>query len=272
MLSVSDKLQPLSFLTYFRTPSSSLKYHFFLSQSSFLTHFLDLSLSELAKSARSASLVKLQSLLELTLRTSAGSPLAESELKDDVRVVMASEKLYEFLGKIINQKTPFAGGAGDDGDGGEGNGNAGSIGAASGRTSRADDTKKDLIGSLLTFPHAFLVACLICRFLSSDVPEQRSKPSNSTTPSSSPCHSSSLARPSPVIRFSSASSFNSSTPSFDSLFNGPIIQPKIGEHVPVVVLPVHPLALRLGLLPLLQPLLHLRILRPQTGVLSRSGS
>ncbi|PPR05252.1 hypothetical protein CVT24_008278, partial [Panaeolus cyanescens] len=45
----------------------SLKRYFFLSQSSFLTHFLDLASTELRKTAKSASVVKLQSLLDVVL-------------------------------------------------------------------------------------------------------------------------------------------------------------------------------------------------------------
>lgn len=66
-----------------------------------MTHFLDLSLSEFSKASRAASLVKLQSLLELTLRTSGG-PVAET-YKDNVKVVMASQKLYDFLNTVVNQ-------------------------------------------------------------------------------------------------------------------------------------------------------------------------
>lgn len=66
-----------------------------------MTHFLDLSLSEFSKASRAASLVKLQSLLELTLRTSGG-PVAET-YRDNVKVVMASQKLYDFLNTVVNQ-------------------------------------------------------------------------------------------------------------------------------------------------------------------------
>src|SRR4051812_41124240 len=43
----------------------SLKRYFFLSQSSFLTHFMDLAASELRKPSKGISTVKLQSLLDL---------------------------------------------------------------------------------------------------------------------------------------------------------------------------------------------------------------
>ncbi|KAK7040771.1 gamma tubulin complex Spc97/GCP2 subunit Alp4 [Paramarasmius palmivorus] len=80
----------------------SLKRYFFLSQSFFLTHLLDLSHSELRKSAKSASIVKLQSLLELTLNTDSHGE--DTMFREDVRVVMAGSGLYEWLLKIINVK------------------------------------------------------------------------------------------------------------------------------------------------------------------------
>ncbi|CDZ96240.1 Gamma-tubulin complex, DGRIP84/SPC97 component [Phaffia rhodozyma] len=85
----------------------SLKYHFFLSQSAWMTHFLDLSLSEFGKSSKNASLVKLQSLLELTLRTSGGQ-VGETH-KDNVRVVMAGQKLHDFLNAVVNQSAELSG-------------------------------------------------------------------------------------------------------------------------------------------------------------------
>ena len=79
----------------------SIKHHFFLSQSAFITQFLDASSLELQKRAKAASAVKLQSLLELALRTSGG-PLAENH-GDEVRVMMAGDRLYDFLNKVVNQ-------------------------------------------------------------------------------------------------------------------------------------------------------------------------
>ncbi|KAJ3984346.1 Spc98 family-domain-containing protein [Lentinula detonsa] len=77
----------------------SLKRYFFLSQSFFLTHLLDLSANELRKSTRSASLVKLQSLLELTLNTEERE---DTMFREDVKVVMAGSGLYDWLMKIIS--------------------------------------------------------------------------------------------------------------------------------------------------------------------------
>ncbi|KAJ7460944.1 Spc98 family-domain-containing protein [Mycena galericulata] len=79
---------------------SSLKRYFFLSQSSFLTHMLDLSHAELRKSAKSASIVKLQSLLDLALNTdSQGEDML---FREDVKVTIATSGLYEWLLNVVN--------------------------------------------------------------------------------------------------------------------------------------------------------------------------
>ena len=77
----------------------SLKRYFFLSQSSFLTHLLDLASTELRKSSKSASVVKLQSLLALALNTDA---VGEDALfREDIRVTIAESGLYDFLLKVV---------------------------------------------------------------------------------------------------------------------------------------------------------------------------
>ncbi|KAF8191280.1 gamma-tubulin complex, DGRIP84/SPC97 component [Pholiota molesta] len=77
----------------------SLKRFFFLSQSSFFTNLLDLSATELRKSSKSASVVKLQSLLDLALNTDA---VGEDALfREDIRVTMADSGLYDFLMKVV---------------------------------------------------------------------------------------------------------------------------------------------------------------------------
>ena len=86
----------------------SLKRYFFLSQSSFLTHLLDLAHTELKKPAKSASIVKLQSLLDLAL-TSEDAPFRE-----DVKVSVAGTGLYEWLLKVISVSGVIGG---DDGEG-----------------------------------------------------------------------------------------------------------------------------------------------------------
>lgn len=109
----------------------ALKHYFFLSQSSFLTHFLDLGHAELRKSAKSASLVKLQSLLDLALNVDGGGGHGESEdvYREDVRVIMAGSGLYEWLLKVVSVSGVIGA---DEGDGG---------GAELGQTS--EETKKD---------------------------------------------------------------------------------------------------------------------------------
>ncbi|CAL1710645.1 unnamed protein product [Somion occarium] len=83
----------------------SLKRYFFLSQSSFLTHFLDLSHTELRKPAKGASLVKLQSLLDLALNTDAQGE--DALFREDVKVTMAGSSLYEWLDKVLRENGNF---------------------------------------------------------------------------------------------------------------------------------------------------------------------
>jgi gamma-tubulin complex component 2 len=77
----------------------SLKHYFFLSQSSFLTHLLDLSVNELRKSSKSVSVVKLQSLLDLALNTDAQGE--DTLFREDIKVTMAESGLYDFLLKVV---------------------------------------------------------------------------------------------------------------------------------------------------------------------------
>jgi len=87
-----------------------LKRCFFLSHSSYLTHFLDLAHTELRKTAKAVSLVKLQSLLDLALGTDAHGD--DVTFREDVRVTMATTGLYEWLLRIVN----VSGVIGDEGD------------------------------------------------------------------------------------------------------------------------------------------------------------
>ncbi|XP_006456070.1 hypothetical protein AGABI2DRAFT_188151 [Agaricus bisporus var. bisporus H97] len=89
----------------------SFKRYFFLSQSSFLTHLLDLSSNELRKASRSASIVKLQSLLDLALNTDAHGE--DTLYREDVKVMMAESGLYDFLLKVVNVQG--IGGRGEEG-------------------------------------------------------------------------------------------------------------------------------------------------------------
>jgi len=133
---INSNLPPLSI------SHRSLKHHFFLSQSAFITQFLDASLPELNKASKNASIVKLQSLLELSLRTSGG-PLAENH-GDEVKVVMSSERLYDFLNKVVNQ----------NGDINEGRGGGGGEMGGSAKSGKVEEKKKDLIGEWFFPPFA----------------------------------------------------------------------------------------------------------------------
>ncbi|KIY61518.1 hypothetical protein CYLTODRAFT_384578 [Cylindrobasidium torrendii FP15055 ss-10] len=84
----------------------SLRRYFFLSHSSFLTHFLDLAHSELRKSAKSASIVKLQSLLELSLN---GGEEDAGNFKEDLKVTMARDGLYDWLMKVVGENGQLGG-------------------------------------------------------------------------------------------------------------------------------------------------------------------
>ncbi|KAG6877179.1 hypothetical protein C0993_009601 [Termitomyces sp. T159_Od127] len=78
----------------------SLKRYFFLSQSSFLTHFLDLSASELRKPSKIVSTAKLQNLLDLALNTDANGE--DMLYREDVKVTMSDSGLYDFLLKVVS--------------------------------------------------------------------------------------------------------------------------------------------------------------------------
>ena len=93
------------------TLCSSVKHFFFLDQSDFLTNFLDVAASELRKPAKSASLVKLQSLLDLAVRNPSSSS-SYDPFKDDLKVTMQSQGLYDWLYKIVSR----TGGLTEDGE------------------------------------------------------------------------------------------------------------------------------------------------------------
>ncbi|KDQ51905.1 hypothetical protein JAAARDRAFT_184745 [Jaapia argillacea MUCL 33604] len=122
----------------------SLKHFFFLSNSSFLTHFLDLAGSELRKSARGASLVKLQSLLEVVVGGEdpvegfCGGVGGGGGWKEDVKVTMASSGLYEWLLKVVSVSGVIGDGPGEVG--GEGGG-----GGEEHRREKEKDDKKQLL-------------------------------------------------------------------------------------------------------------------------------
>jgi gamma-tubulin complex component 2 len=89
-----------------------MKHFFFLDQSDFLTNFLDLAASELRKPAKTASIVKLQSLLDLAVRNPASSS-SNDPYKDDLKVMMQSQGLYEWLMKVVSKTGGLEDGHGD---------------------------------------------------------------------------------------------------------------------------------------------------------------
>lgn len=119
----------------------SLKRYFFLSQSSFLTHLLDLSHNELRKSAKSASIVKLQSLLDLALNTDAQGE--DAMFREDVKVTIAASGLYEWLLKVVSV-SGVIGGA-EEGEGADVNPQ--SHGHASHGKKKGDSDEKQMLGT-----------------------------------------------------------------------------------------------------------------------------
>jgi Gamma tubulin complex component C-terminal len=163
----------------------SLKRYFFLSQSSFLTHMLDLSHTELRKSAKSASIIKLQSLLDLALNTDAhGEDLL---FREDVKVTMAGSGLYDWLLKVIS----VSGVIGEEG----GPGDAGMEESKKEKEKDKDD-KKPMLGK--AHGHLFRLFHLISN--------QLSMRWLLITPSSSPSLSLSHEKPSFATNFCSGSS------------------------------------------------------------------
>nr|OQO31254.1 hypothetical protein B0A51_01005 [Rachicladosporium sp. CCFEE 5018] len=79
----------------------SLKHYFFLDRSDWFTYFLELSHSELRKSAKSANVGKLQSLLDLVLHT-PGSIASDDPFKEDVRISMSETGLVGWLMRVVN--------------------------------------------------------------------------------------------------------------------------------------------------------------------------
>ncbi|KAF8581464.1 hypothetical protein K439DRAFT_223304 [Ramaria rubella] len=92
----------------------SLKHYFFLSQSFFLTHFLDIAAQELRKPVKAASAQKLQTLLSVALNTD-GVMFPQDEtgtsgmFRDDVKMALQSTGLYDWLLKVANVKGAVVG-------------------------------------------------------------------------------------------------------------------------------------------------------------------
>lgn len=84
-----------------------------MSQSFFITHLLDQAQNELRKSSKTASVLKLQSLLELALNTDLHGE--DAMFREDVKVKMAPSGLYDWLLKIISEKGAIGGETGEGG-------------------------------------------------------------------------------------------------------------------------------------------------------------
>ncbi|KAG0326622.1 hypothetical protein BGZ99_009294 [Dissophora globulifera] len=86
----------------------SMKRYFFLDQSDFFTHFLDLASTELKRPWREVSLTKLQSLLDLVLRNPS-SVTVNDVFKEDLKVDMSHLSLVDQLLRIISIKGQLQG-------------------------------------------------------------------------------------------------------------------------------------------------------------------
>jgi hypothetical protein len=140
-------------------------------------------MSELAKDARECSLVKLQSILDISLSTSGVPGAASEATRDNVRVVLASERLYDFLSKVVNQSGDLK----EDAGGGRSKSNG-----LPGSGSKSGGKEKEKIVSGASG------LCMRDHLLSVDVPllifSQPMSSSSSITPSNSPCRSSSRVK------------------------------------------------------------------------------
>ncbi|KAG0044239.1 hypothetical protein BGZ83_010512 [Gryganskiella cystojenkinii] len=79
----------------------SMKRYFFLDQSDYFTHFLDLASVELKRPMREVSLTKLQSLMDLVLRNPS-SVTVNDAFKEDLKVDMSHLSLVDQLLRIIS--------------------------------------------------------------------------------------------------------------------------------------------------------------------------
>jgi len=115
----------------------SLKRFFFMSQSFFVTHLLDQAQSELRKPSKSASVLKLQSLLDLALNTDLHGE--DTMFREDVKIKLANNGLYDWLLKIISEKGAIGGDVGE----------AGIADSAHGAEGRRSKDEKPLMGEFL---------------------------------------------------------------------------------------------------------------------------
>lgn len=79
-----------------------MKQYFFLSQSAFLTHFMELAGPELRKPPKNTPLVKLQSLLDLALNMNFSGDEVAFRYREDVKISITSSGLYDWLLKIVS--------------------------------------------------------------------------------------------------------------------------------------------------------------------------
>ena len=107
-----------------------------MSQSFFITHLLDQAQSELRKSSKTASVLKLQNLLDLALNTDLHGE--DTMFREDVKVKMAPNALYDWLLKIISEKGAIGGEIGE----------GGITDSAHGAESRRNKDEKPLMGIL----------------------------------------------------------------------------------------------------------------------------
>ncbi|EFA79283.1 spindle pole body component 97 [Heterostelium album PN500] len=77
----------------------SLKYYFLLSKGDFFSHFMEITAEELSKPLSEISIIKMNSLLQLSLRTSS---IEKDSFKDDLECEFQSITLHEQLLKIIH--------------------------------------------------------------------------------------------------------------------------------------------------------------------------
>ncbi|KAG0036913.1 hypothetical protein BGZ82_003472 [Podila clonocystis] len=79
----------------------SMKRYFFLDQSDYFTHFLDLASAELKRPSKEVSLTKLQSLMDLVLRNPSSVTVSDI-FKEDLKVDMSHLSLVDQLLRIIH--------------------------------------------------------------------------------------------------------------------------------------------------------------------------
>jgi len=80
-----------------------MKHFFFLDQSEFLNQFFDNANLELKKLSSLSSMTKIQSLLYMAVSNPASASSLDPH-KEQLRVVMASTPLYDWLLKVVSKK------------------------------------------------------------------------------------------------------------------------------------------------------------------------